>query len=593
LGFLDIIKGLTKSKEDSQDRQDKRTTDPVEIDISKAERVHLPQLKFERPIDPADTVKQDWDKYYSITQKAHSHYNRQWYAKAKEEWLSIYDWYHRDHMYYTYLMRTYRKLIDNAIKKKKYQDAFNELSELFERCSNYTNTDIKKYNKVIAQLNKLNDTTLPEKELIVVDEPDFVIESDKLQLLQEVKKPKGYKIEQTDGTSILDLKARSEFLPEILPHISFDENNIIYRELTSVPFITNDTYRFRECSNHSSFVSSSRELTVYHYNWELELLGKFNAFSYSEGHTHLRCIEASADQSCIVFTIIDKAYVLDSNMNLLAVWQVPHKDGYEKRKVEGANGMNDQIKSYLSLLELSDKPSKEEIKIAFRKQVIKWHPDKNPNNPQAEEKTKQLIQAYEFLSGEDAQSAFDGIDKDEYYWVDLSRSYKFDVGGFTFEMNFSLGSGEDWIYGAGISDDASRIYLGCYSGKIYQVNSNGIVEKIYIVPEDKNGDYGTTNPISFVTEYNTRKYILTHWYLYVLNDDKTISYLKNDNGNYRWFDKGIILQDKKKIILFDIDGNKQGTITFKSPIKQVCFCDDIFLVETTTKSFTFKYNFIE
>jgi len=585
LDFLDIVKRLTKNK---HDRRDKRTTDPVEIDISKAQRVQLPQLKFERPVDPADKVKQDWDKYYSITQKAHSHYYRQWYAKAKEQWLSIYDWYHRDRMYYTYLLRTYRKLIDKAIKKKKYQEAFNELVELFEKCSNYTNTDIKKYNKVIAQLNKLNDIEIPDKDLIVIDEPEFVIKSHRLQPLQEVKKPRGYKIEQRDGTSILDLKEKSEFLPKSLPNISFNENNIIYKELPSVLAITNDTYRFRESSNQTSFLSSSRELKVYHYNWDLQLLGEFDASRYSEGHTHLRRIELSSDQSCLMFTIIDKAYVLDSNMNLNAVWQVPHKDGYEKRKVEGSNTMRQQVKNFLSLLELHDNPSKEEIKTAFRKQVIKWHPDRNPNNTQAEERTKQLIQAYEFLSGEDAQSAFEGINQDEYYWVNLNHIYKFEVGSFTFEMNFSLGSGEDWIYGSGISDDASRIYLGCYSGKIYQINPNGVTEKIYIVPEDKRGDYGTTNPISFVTEYNARKYILTHWYLYILQDDKTINYLKNDSGNYRWFNNGIILQEKKQITLFDKDGNTEGNIKFKSPIKQVCFCDNIFLIETTTKSFTFK-----
>jgi hypothetical protein len=105
LGFLDLVKGLTKDK---QDGQDKRTADPVEIDISNAEQVHLPLLKFERPIDPSERVKQDWDKYFTITQKAHSHYNRQWYAKAKIQWLSIYDWHHRDHMYYTYLMLYWR-----------------------------------------------------------------------------------------------------------------------------------------------------------------------------------------------------------------------------------------------------------------------------------------------------------------------------------------------------------------------------------------------------------------------------------------------------------------------------------------------------
>ncbi|QMU63350.1 MAG: DnaJ domain-containing protein [Flavobacteriaceae bacterium] len=147
---------------------------------------------------------------------------------------------------------------------------------------------------------------------------------------------------------------------------------------------------------------------------------------------------------------------------------------------------------YHFLLHIQSSP--EEIKAAFRKQVVKWHPDKNPNNPQAEERTKQLIQAYEFLSGEDAQSAFEGLGQDEYYWVDVSRSHKFEVGGFTFEMNFSLGSGEDWIYGAGISDDASRIYLGCYSGKTYQVNQSGNTEKNIHHPRRQEGGLWHNQP---------------------------------------------------------------------------------------------------
>ena len=66
-------------------------------------------------------------------------------------------------------------------------------------------------------------------------------------------------------------------------------------------------------------------------------------------------------------------------------------------------------------------PSKDEIRKEFRKLIIEWHPDKNPDNPLAEEKTKQLIQAYEYLSGEDAQAAFKNIDKTDYFWVDISN----------------------------------------------------------------------------------------------------------------------------------------------------------------------------
>ena len=116
----------------------------------------------------------------------------------------------------------------------------------------------------------------------------------------------------------------------------------------------------------------------------------------------------------------------------------------------------------------------------------------------------------------------------------------------SFELIFSVGTGEDWIYGAGMSYDGSRIYLGCYSGKLYQINQKGIAEKIYIIPEDIINDFERTNPISFVTEYNGRKYILTQWYLYILKDEELVCYLKNEKGKFKWFKKGFIHQQKIK-----------------------------------------------
>ena len=92
-------------------------------------------------------------------------------------------------------------------------------------------------------------------------------------------------------------------------------------------------------------------------------------------------------------------------------------------------------------------------------------------------------------------------------------------------------------------------------------------------------------------EYNDRKYILTHWYLYILKDDKLVRYIKNEKGNYKWFKKGFIHLNKNQIILFDEDGTKKGELSFKSRIIQVCFKNNILLVESTTRAFTFKLNY--
>jgi molecular chaperone DnaJ len=51
--------------------------------------------------------------------------------------------------------------------------------------------------------------------------------------------------------------------------------------------------------------------------------------------------------------------------------------------------------------------SEEDIKKAYRKLAMKWHPDRNPDNPRAEEHFKEAKQAYEILSDAQKRGAYD------------------------------------------------------------------------------------------------------------------------------------------------------------------------------------------
>ena len=64
-------------------------------------------------------------------------------------------------------------------------------------------------------------------------------------------------------------------------------------------------------------------------------------------------------------------------------------------------------RDFYEILDVSKNASKEEIKKAYRKQALKFHPDKNPGDDSAEEKFKEAAEAYEVLSDDDKRARYD------------------------------------------------------------------------------------------------------------------------------------------------------------------------------------------
>jgi molecular chaperone DnaJ len=64
-------------------------------------------------------------------------------------------------------------------------------------------------------------------------------------------------------------------------------------------------------------------------------------------------------------------------------------------------------RDYYEILEIPRTASPEEIKKAYRKMALKFHPDKNPNDPTAESKFKEAAEAYEILSDAEKKQRYD------------------------------------------------------------------------------------------------------------------------------------------------------------------------------------------
>ena len=64
-------------------------------------------------------------------------------------------------------------------------------------------------------------------------------------------------------------------------------------------------------------------------------------------------------------------------------------------------------KDYYEVLGVNKDASAENIKKSYRKLAMKFHPDRNPDNPKAEEQFKEAKEAYETLSDEQKRAAYD------------------------------------------------------------------------------------------------------------------------------------------------------------------------------------------
>lgn len=124
-----------------------------------------------------------------------------------------------------------------------------------------------------------------------------------------------------------------------------------------------------------------------------------------------------------------------------------------------------EYKDYYKVLGISKGASQDEVKKAFRKLAVKYHPDKNPGDKKAEEKFKEINEANEVLGDTGKERSMMNLDQTGMHTVSKAISLP-DNGNTEGAANMIL---------AMDSVESSLIFLNPFLVEVFQAKNSSLV----------------------------------------------------------------------------------------------------------------------
>lgn len=428
------------------------------------------------------------EAYWRLFNKADTDYKKHRYESARKRFLELEDISELHKTASTTRIRNYRKLTTpEKLKKALPADALHLFDEMFEKCSEMvTDTDRKRFNKFL-------DSNSDEP---ILDEIKRMVLKPKQIEHYSIRSSSGWVAKYVGSFRSVgqDIRGRGDW------HFVRSTNNGV---LLGRKHYDRDAERF----THTDFIwtdESGTELSRWNTSGETRLVAasaggtvvaaitdnlvlricapdgsSMEEFQVPVGHRpayEISCVSISPNGRFITIGIADQALEFEQGVGFLDPFRIPLKEGWIVESVEDEPSA--EFSDDLAVLAVTAPVTRAELRSAYREQLKVLHPDLNPEIPDANERTRRLVEAYERLSDENAIDALSTEPGYERY-VQLIRRYSttVKVGGqeISFEISMSIGGdGRDWVSTAYTEDDGRR-FIGSRDGHIFRVSKDGTV----------------------------------------------------------------------------------------------------------------------
>jgi DnaJ-like protein len=268
--------------------------------------------------------------------------------------------------------------------------------------------------------------------------------------------------------------------------------------------LASDVYRADVNADGSAILFMSREGVLHGYSDRIEQiladriadLPEYRAQAERLGiepqelKTHARCVAISADRSRYLVTVVDEAWCM-STTSREVLWSIrlPAQQGWTKVATPrmDRSWSSGEIEVALHLMELELPVAPKDITRQYRRLAMRWHPDRNPDDPDATRRFQELAAAMELLTGADLRG-IGGRQVEGVTYQKILRHARIDPRvdgrpGNALEITFSMGASEkhaaDWIYAAKFGSRQNRAFLAAYSGKVVEVSDRGMPVRVY------------------------------------------------------------------------------------------------------------------